>query len=151
GLLYWPAFRRRVARGVRAVLIDAPAAVANSPVVQAVFDNAATRFFARYLLIPLLSGGLLALALRLLGIDGPTCLTAGGVLAVLIGGFFRTQLGREIEERLNEALDRFWRRVSVNLIVGLLNLILAIFRTLLEWIERAIYAVDERLRFREGD
>ena len=40
--------------------------------------------------------------------------------------------------------------VSVNFVLGLLTLILQFFRSIFEAIDRAIYAVDEGLRFREG-
>src|SRR5262249_26010461 len=40
--------------------------------------------------------------------------------------------------------------VTVNLVVGLITLILQFFRGIFEAIDQAIYAVDEWLRFREG-
>ena len=48
-------------------------------------------------------------------------------------------------------LLRGWRLFSRNMIPGLLGLILAFFRRLLDGVERMLYTVDEYLRFRGGD
>ena len=48
-------------------------------------------------------------------------------------------------------MERVWRVVSVNFVVGLLTLVVNFFRAVFEAIDRGIHAVDEGLRFREGE
>jgi hypothetical protein len=151
GLLYAPRFRRGVGRMLRGVFIDAPAALLGSPLMRGLVDNPLTRLFRRYLFVPILSAGLGGLAARLFGASLQDALIVGAAAAALTGIVFRTAIGRAAEERLNEALAHFWRIVSVNLIAGLFRFILDFFRKVLELIERGIYTVDERLRFREGE
>ena len=75
----------------------------------------------------------------------------GAGTALLAGTFFRTPFGREVEDRFDEAMERVWRVVSVNFAVGILTLILQFFRGIFEALDRSIHAVDEGLRFREGE
>src|SRR5262249_42315651 len=70
--------------------------------------------------------------------------------ALGVGTFFRTPLGREVEDRIDEALERVWRIVSVNFAVGILTYVMQFFRAIFEAIDRGIHAVDESFRFREG-
>jgi hypothetical protein len=151
GLLHWPAFRRQAGIGARIVFVEVPSRLYHSPIVRGLFNNRATRFVARYLLIPLLAGGMAFTAMRLLHFDWAAAVFVGSGVALLISTFFRTPLGQGVEERLDELLARVWRVISVNFIVGLLVLILTFFRALFEWIERGMYAVDEWFRFREGE
>jgi hypothetical protein len=151
GLLHWPAFRRQVACGARIVFLDTPAAVRHSPVVRGLVDNPLTRLFVGYLLTPLVFGVLAGVAIRLFHFDWDAALTVGAGVMLLTGTLFRTPWGRGLEERLNEGMERVWRVISVNFLLGLLTLILAFFRALFELIERGMYAVDEAFRFREGE
>ena len=103
------------------------------------------------MLIPLVTGGIAAIAYNLLIRDWTYAGIAGFGVALFVGTFFRTPLGRIFEDRVDESLARFWRIVSVNFVVGVLTWILHFFQALFEAIDRAIYAVDEWLRFQEGD
>ena len=150
GLIHSPSFRREVGKWTRRVLVDIPSAIYHSPIVRGVFSNVVTRFVARYLLLPLLVGITVVLLMRSLESDWQATLLVGGGFALLTGTFFRTPFGRGLEERLHEALAHVWRIVSVNFVIGVLTFILQFFRWLFEWMERGMYAVDEWLRFREG-
>lgn len=149
-LIHWPAFRARVGWLVSLTFVKLPRAVRRSPVVQALVHNPVTRFFRRFLLVPTAAGGAAALATAMVG-GGPVSVAlAGGGVALLAGTFARTSLGREMEDRLDEVMERLWRILSVNFFVGMLGLILQFFQAVFEVIDRAIYAVDEALRFHEG-
>ena len=150
-LIHLPTFRRRVGKVARTVLLDVPSAIYHSPILRGFFDNRITYLFARYLLTPLLIGGLAGLCLRLLGEGWDATLIASGGVALLSGTLFRTPAGRGLEERFDEVMSRVWRIISVNFIIGVLTLILSFFRAFFELLERGMYAVDEWLRFREGE
>jgi hypothetical protein len=149
-LIHAPRVRRVVGIWARRLVVDLPSIVYHSPIVRGIFHNAATRFFTRYLLLPLLVGLALIFLMRSLEYDWEATLLVGCGSALLTGTFFRTSFGRGLEERLDESLARLWRIVSVNFIIGVLTLFLQFFRWLFEWMERGMYAVDEWLRFKEG-
>lgn len=149
-LLHWPAFRRQVLAVARVAFVKVPRTVRHSPLVRALVFNRVTRLFRRYLFVPVGFGAAAGLSLGLLSGDWVSAGLVGGGVALFCSAFFRTPAGREFEDRVDEAATRLWRLVSVNFVVGVLTLILHFFRAVFEAIDRAIYAVDEWLRFREG-
>jgi len=150
-LLHWPAFRGAVMRVAKFALVKLPRAIRRSRLIRAIVDNHLTRFFRYYLLFPLSAGTLAVLAMTALTSSGAAVGLVGAGVALLAGTFFRTPVGREAEDRLNETLARVWRIISVNFVVGLLTFILHVFRAVFEAIDRGIHAVDEWLRFGEGE
>jgi hypothetical protein len=149
-LIHWTAFRARVTQVAKFVFVRIPRAISKSEFIHSIFYNRVTRLFRRYLLTPMLSGASAALGAWLVVRDMTSAALVGGGVALFMGSFFRTPLGRSFEDLLDETAERFWRIVSVNFVLGLLTLILQFFRAIFEAIDSAIYAVDESLRFREG-
>jgi hypothetical protein len=149
-VLHWPTFRRRLGQTAKFTLVKLPRLIRHSPIVRKVVHNRLTRFFRRYLLLPIGAGVTAALATSIAGADTASVALVGGGAALLAGTFFRTPFGREVEDRFDEAMERVWRVVSVNFAVGVLTLILQFFRSIFEAIDRGIHAVDEGFRFREG-
>ena len=150
-LIHWSAFRGAVLRVARFALVKVPRSIRHSALTHAIVDNHVTRFFRYYLLLPLSAGALAALGMVLLTSDGAAIGLVGAGTALLGGSFFRTPVGRETEDRLNETVARVWRVISVNFVVGLLTFILQVFRSVFEAIDRGMHAVDEWLRFGEGE
>jgi hypothetical protein len=149
-LIHWPTFRRRVGQTANLLFVKLPRAVVRSPVIRSIIHNPLTRFLRHYLLIPLATGALAGLLVRIVGGDWLAVALVGGGVALFMATYFRTPAGRELEDQIDEAITRIWRIVSVNFVIGLLTLVLQFFQSLFEAIDRAIYAVDELLRFREG-
>jgi hypothetical protein len=156
-LLYRPSFRQAVGRGLMSVwrgvkaVLGLPSDVLQSPLVRPILDNALTRAFRHYLLLPTALGIATGLLFYEFGADAmPTWEGTAAIFAasVLV---FNTRLGRDIEDLGVEALGRVWRVVRVNLVPGLIGLILELFKRLLEAIEWVLYTVDEWLRFRGGE
>ncbi|WP_020474068.1 hypothetical protein [Zavarzinella formosa] len=149
-LIHWRAFRRVVGQYSLFFFFKLPSDVAKSPLVRMTFDNAATRFYRRYFLLPTVTGLFGALMSWLIGYEDWENLIAGLGVALTTMILVRTTFGRGIEDRFNEAVARAWRVLSVNFVMGVLTFVLRIFNAILEAIDRAIYAVDESLRFRQG-
>lgn len=78
--------------------------------------------------------------------------TRGTALVVFSASCFvlNTRAGRRVEEVVSEGIVEAWRELTGNLIPGLFRAVMEIFERFLEWVEKVIYAVDEWLRFREG-
>lgn len=149
-LIHWPRFRKTVWEYGWFGLFKLPSAIARSPVVKLTFNNVLTRFYRRHFLIPSIPAVLVAFASWLLGYDSPHALLFGLAVGIFTMILIRTTLGRGIEDRFNEALARTWRVLSVNFALGVISFVLRIFNMILEGIDRSIYAVDEWLRFRQG-
>ena len=151
GLIHAPPFRRQVSKAAQFLFLKLPVAIYESPYVRTLIANPFTRIVSRYLLSPLVAGILTMVAMRLMGFGRQSTLVVGIGMALLMGTLFRTPWGWGLEERMDEVVSRVWRVLSVNFIMGLLTLILRFFQTIFEYIDRGIYAVDEWLRFREGE
>ena len=61
-----------------------------------------------------------------------------------------TRAGRTMEEIALERVSVAWHGLIFQVIPGVFRLILMVFDRLKEWLEKLIYAVDEWLRFRDG-
>ncbi len=157
-LLHLPSFRRAVGRGLyllyrvlRATIVDLPAAFLRLPAVRFVLDSRAYQLLQQLVLIPLLIGVGVAGLLDLVGIDlsvvGGLGLTAFLLAAVLLN----TRAGRDLAEAVEDRLARTWHQIQNDIVPGLIRLILAVYKWLLEEVERFLYAVDERLRFKTGE
>jgi hypothetical protein len=173
GLLHVPAFRARVLHGLRTIgrglkmlCYDLPASVIHLPWMQRILNSRVVAKLWDFGLKPMLlavAGALLILEPLFLlwpPILGPApwlgraldvwlgCVIVLYPLAVLL---LHTRLGREVEERLTDHVERTWQQLVYGFIPGVFYLIVDVFRMGVEALDRLIYAVDERLRFRTGD
>jgi hypothetical protein len=157
-LLYWPAFRRQVGRGarglflvLRALLVDAPVYLWSRPWVRWVVESRPVRLLRRYAVRPLLAGAVVGGLARLLG-AGPEAAGRATAAGLVAGAFlFNSRLGRLIEEAVTDQLAYSWERLSRDFLPGLFRAVMEFFRRALEALERLIYTVDEKLRFRTGE
>ncbi len=158
GLLHFPDFRRLVGwtlralyRGSRRLVVDWPAQLLQLPAVRAVLESSLFVFLLRYILKPLLAAITVSLVLRGCGVQGSPLAAGTAVVFATTSLFLNTRLGRDLEELLTDETVRLWQRLSLALIPALLRSILAVFRQLVEGLDRWLYRVDEWLRFRKGE
>jgi hypothetical protein len=139
-----------VGQGLRFLVIDLPAKILDLAVVQWLLSSRAIVWFGTYLARPLVAGlsigilSLLALSHRESSVAGAAAFVAGCF-------FFNSRLATELEEAFLDGLSRLWFKLSLELLPALFHFIMALFKSLVEGIDRLLYAVDERLRFRVGD
>src|SRR5262249_34993542 len=105
----------------------------------------------RYLGRPAIFGVLALVLARLLHIADATALAVGAAGFVLAAVAANSRIGVRVEEILADAAVRAGRHIGKGILPGLFRLVLDFFKLLVELIDRAIYAVDEALRFRRGD
>jgi len=153
-----PPFRRAVFwilrnlwRVIRGVLWDIPTWVWRSEVVRNVRLSRTARFLHRHFATPLLLSLLFVSLLFLTGLPLRVLLWFGWLAFVVLLVAYNTEWGWEFQDRVAAALSDWWRRVRVNLLPGIIAIIIDAFRTLANWVERRLYAVDEWMRFRSGD
>ncbi|MCS6863960.1 MAG: hypothetical protein NZS48_02655 [Gemmata sp.] len=157
-MIHVPAFRHGVYSCARTLWHIAsklfwqwPIAVWHSPPVKRIRQSRWVRFIDRHLSVPFLMSLLVLAIAFLVGVKLSVLLWFGWLVFVALVVFYNTPTGWEIQDRIAEAISDWWRVVRVNLIPGLIATFLDLFRSLANWIERQLYAVDEWMRFRGGD
>ena len=73
-----------------------------------------------------------------------------GAIFLLLNVLINSRLGRNVEEVLIDWSVESWHRFGIRFLVGLFWWFVDLFRRLMQWIERLMYAVDEWLRFKSG-
>jgi hypothetical protein len=153
-LIHITAFRRRffklLSNGMRLfrkVFITLPQKLLKLPLVQKFWRHRTFVQFRRLVLIP----GLIALVLvrwlpQLLTGDPPGnwwVLT----IAVLTSMAWNSRLGQDTQELTAEWVGNAWYKLRARVVMAVLDWVIDLFRTILNFIERFLYAVDEWLRF----
>ena len=73
-----------------------------------------------------------------------------GAIFLLLNVLINSRFGRNVEEVLIDWSVESWHRFGIRFLVGLFWWFVDLFRRLMQWIERLMYAVDEWLRFKSG-
>jgi hypothetical protein len=156
GLIHAPAFRRAIAngfrrffRGVRLVVYDAPRWVLTRPAVQAVLNSQFARLFLRYIFKPLAFAAFVYIFLPNTVSDSKKMLTLAGVFLV-VNILLNSQAGRALEQAVLHSLRTTLARFTWDVLAAIVRGIVQVFQSLLEAVDRLLYAVDELLRFRAG-
>ena len=138
-------------RGLRAAFIVLPSRVLDHPIVRRVVAGGPFRFAWRWLLKPSIPTAIGWGALTAGGLDGEAAawLAAASFLAAIL--VLNSRAGRDLEEAVVEGFGRGWHRLRSDLLPGLYRLVMGSFDRLLDAVERALYSVDEWLRFRSGE
>lgn len=147
-LLHAPPFRRAVVfvlrlagRGLRLVLFDAPRALLRRPLMRRLM---ASRFW-RWVIKP----GIPA-AVGLFAADGVLRWPLAVGLFVLLDIGLNSRAGRNAQEVAADGLVRSGRQLTGRIVPTGVRWILEIFAELMELVDRALYRVDEWLRFKAG-
>jgi hypothetical protein len=134
----------------RTALLDLPKRLLTHPFLRRLIQSPTVLAFWRFFIEP----GLVAVpfcALAWLVGYGLAAACAVGLTAFLAMSFLiNTRTGRRFEEIATERISRAWHRMVFAVIPGLFRIIISAFDRLREWVEKLMYAVDEWLRFREG-
>ncbi|MBA4064773.1 MAG: hypothetical protein C0501_13875 [Isosphaera sp.] len=157
-VLHVPPFRRAVGEAfryawllVRGVVWDLPVGVWRSGLVRRLRLSRPARLLGRHFATPLLLTALVFGLMVLFGVSPRFLLRWGWAVWAGLTVAYNTPWGWVAQDRLAEMLSDWWRVVRVNLIPGLIATVVDWCRALANWVERRLYAVDERLRFRGGD
>jgi hypothetical protein len=157
GLMHSAMFRKWFVRallvtveGLRIFFVEWPAKILTLPAVRWILSSGPVVWFGRNLARPVLAGLLVGL-LCLVWLTERESLVAGA--AAFLAGclFFNSRLAGELEEAFLDWLSRVWMRLSIELIPALFHFIMAVFKSIVEAIDRLLYTVDEWLRFRTGE
>jgi len=139
-----------VGRGLRAMSVDLPAAVLRWPALRLLLDSRPFALFVGYVIKPLVPAVLTWVVLAQWGLDPGGAAACGGVMFVAAFLFLNSRLGRNLEEITADWAARRWEYLR-DFVPGLFRLVADAFKRLLGGADRALYTVDEWLRFRSGD
>jgi hypothetical protein len=142
---------RFAAHGLKRLVLDVPKLLLARPWVTWLRQTRGFRLTLRYLIKPLLLSAFISSFFPLVWADVTTNVLAAVLAFVLANTLLNSRLGRSVEELIAEVLGRAWRNLRYRVVPGALGMIMGLFNSLLERMERAIYTVDERLRLGSGD
>lgn len=149
-LLHVAPFRRLVVfllrwswRGLRLIFFDAPAALWRLPIVRRILDSWPIRWLVR----PAIPAMLVAF---LLVDESRYRWPISGAVLLLSALLINSRFGRLLEERVADWVIASSRHLTTRFFPGLVRYTLEVFGKLADLVARAIYRVDELLRFRSG-
>jgi hypothetical protein len=157
-LIHVPEIRRRFFEGlslgwtaIRTLLLDAPLKLLRLPIVQRIWRHRTFIRLRRYVLIPLVAA---IIPVQVI----PWILTGAGtgwgwvvVVSVLMSIALNSRLGQDAQELSAEWVGNTWHKLRARVVIAILDWIIDVFRTLLNFVERFLYAVDEWLRFHSDE
>ncbi len=151
-------FRRRcyrlavnILKGLRRILIDYPLWIARRPVVQRVWRNRIVVRIRRAVVVPALLAAVPAHILPAITGATPLSLIWWITATVVSSLALNSRLGRDTQELTAEWLASAWHRLHVRVILAVLIFVMDMFRIVLSFLERFLYAVDEWLRFHSDE
>lgn len=138
------------AQMLRRCFIEWPLAWMRSPLFQRAWSHPVVRGLWQFAVKPIVPALAIAAAARWLHATPAESLLAGGLTFGAISLSINSQLGRDAGEIAADWATRRLRYLR-DLLPGIVRWFIDLFKRLLEWIDRGLYAVDEWLRFRAGD
>jgi hypothetical protein len=141
---------RRIGQGLRWALILVPSRVLKLPAVRAILESPILGGLARSAVGPMASALATYEILRVLTVHRQDAGLMAIVAAVLAFLLLNSRPGRDIEEIVAERATLAVRRFLTAFLPALFRFVMDFFAALVEGVERAIYTIDEWLRFRSG-
>lgn len=158
-LMHVPAVRAAIEEGLRALgallhmtFVVLPRRLLRLPAIEHFLRSKPVRIFRQYAWSPLVVTVVTWLLLPHGGswLSRSTSWLPGAVFAAS-ALVLNSPPGRAMQERILETIGRAIYQLHVHLIIGLITLIVDVFRRAMDAVEGMLYAVDEQLRFRTGE
>lgn len=140
---------RTLGHGCRWVIYDWPLSFFRLPWVRRFFDSDVYRALTAYGTKPAIFTGFLVLPFHLF--LGRLAWETWGAVFLAVNLALNSPLGRYVDQLLTEQLVRGWRELQIHVLGAVFHAVMDLFHYLLNGLERAVYTVDEWLRFRTGD
>ena len=154
GLIHVPRFRtacwellKLAGQTVRLVFFDSFRWLFGLPLVQSILASPVVLFVFRYVAKPLVPTLVIWRILPSHLARWPMMIELAAAF-VLLNILINSRLGRDVEEMLIDWSVESLHRFGIRFLVGLFWWFVDLFRRIMQWIERLMYAVDEWLRFK---
>jgi hypothetical protein len=140
-----------IGRGIKALFTVLPRWLIRLPIVVRILESRAFNLVFRFILKPAALTGMLWGLLQLLLPEPVVVWRQLGALFIAVNVLSNSPFGRRAEEIGLDWLIRNWHFIRVRILAGLLRVVLAFFRRVMERLDHVLYRVDEWLRFRSGE
>jgi len=138
-------------RRTRKILIDFPLKIIRLPFVQLLLRNRTFVRIRRLILMPCI--------VSLAGTQAIPWIVMGetlnwwwtGSIAILLSMALNSRLGQDTQELTAEWVGNAWYKLRARVVMAVIEWIIDMFRMVLNFIERFLYAVDEWLRFHSDE
>lgn len=140
-----------IGRILRTIFYVFPYWFIHLPLVHRLLESRLCRLGISYLLKPIVVVGGIWFIAYLFGFRPVRLELAFGLTVLAMSLLLNTRLGRHLEEVVIDFLVHWWHRIRIGIFVALFQFIIDMSRRFIEGVERVLYAVDERLRFRSGE
>ena len=158
GLIHVVEFRRRffelVSAGwkvARTILIDTPLRLLRLPFLQRIWRDRTFVKFRRYVLTPSLTAIIGAKFIPWLITGKSLSWWWVSTIAILFSLALNSRLGKDAQELSAEWVGNAWYKLRARVVMAVIDWIIDLFRMILNFVERFLYAVDEWLRFQSGE
>ncbi|MEE2755352.1 MAG: hypothetical protein VYA30_01770 [Myxococcota bacterium] len=158
GLIHSPPFRRFVHESLKTVwkwfkflLFDGPSLLFNLEWVRRIRRHSVYEWTVRYFIKPSIATACVWLIIRVFPLFGLSNQLVLGLLFMISNLVLNSGPWRWFEEVLAEVYIRSWRAVRFRVLPGAFEIVMLVFNKMIEYMERAIYGVDEWLRLRSGE
>ena len=158
GLINLAPFRRGVwrvlldlYRGWRVVLVDLPLRFLRQPWMQQILKSPPVVLGFGFVVKPAALTLAVCWALPLETLSRTAAREMEMTIFLAVNLLLNSRLGRHVEEVLVDWVVQAWHRFGIRFLMAFLSLVVEVFRSILQAIERFLYAVDEWLRFKSGE
>ena len=138
-------------RLLKAVAIDLPLKLLRLPFIQKIWRDRAVVKFRRYVLTPSIVSIVGAKFLLWLLTGRSISWWWVGTCAVLFSLALNSRLGQDAQELTAEWVGNAWYKLRARVVMAVIDWIIDLFRVVLNFVERILYAVDEWLRFHSDE
>lgn len=133
------------------VVLRLPARLVKYAGVKAFLRSTPFVLFRRYLFMPMLFTAIAWYPLSAVDVVASHRLISVFTVFMLFNLLLNSRAGRLVEEVSADWFARTWHTIRTRVLVALYEVVMDLFKQMLEWVERIIYAVDEFLRFKSGE
>ncbi|MCA9058657.1 MAG: hypothetical protein KDA85_09165, partial [Planctomycetaceae bacterium] len=158
GLIHLSGFRRWAMemalegwRLLKYVAFDLPQRLLRLPIVRQIWQNRQFVRFRRTIVGPLLFTSLICDVIPFIIQRTPLGWWWFAAISILSSAAINSRLGRDAEELTVEWIGNTWYNLRARVVMALFDLVVEVFKTIIGFIERVLYAVDEWLRFHSGE
>ncbi|MGC6419284.1 MAG: hypothetical protein ACON3Z_19330 [Bradymonadia bacterium] len=138
-------------RALRFIVVDGPVRFMRQDWVRRLTAHTVYRFSIQFVVKPSLATAITWTVIRVFPLFGLSADIILSSLFICTNIILNSGPWRWFEEGVSELMFRSWRAVRFHVIPGVFELVMQAFNRMIEYMERAIYTVDEWLRLRSGD
>ena len=138
-------------RVVSGILVDVPFWAIRNKRLRRILRSRPMVLFRRYIFVPGIFTLAFCFVLPQFGVYDQPPVVWTVVIFLLLMAALNSRVSRDMEEMTADYLEHTWWQIRTRIFVAFFEWIMGVFKAMLEFVERILYAVDEWSRFRSGE